>query len=100
MDPKVLAELKAIDAKNDYSNPRYMELLMPNFYKEHLCRLAEWPDGFNRTFAHLGRMAMVEIYTMMQGPSEFGIAGRLGQLGYQRSVERNKSTNIDDRSEV
>jgi proline iminopeptidase len=50
-----------------------MELLMPNFYQQHLCRLAEWPEPVNRSFKHLN----AEIYTMMQGPSEFGIAGRL-----------------------
>lgn len=75
MDPKVLEEIRAIEAKKDFTNPRYMELLIPNFYKEHLCRLDEWPDGFNRTMKH----ANGEIYTMMQGPSEFGIAGRLAQ---------------------
>lgn len=73
MKPEVLAEVKAIEAKKDFNNPRYMELLIPNFYHEHLCRLKEWPDGFNRSMKH-GNM---EIYTMMQGPSEFGISGRL-----------------------
>jgi proline iminopeptidase len=73
MDPAVLAEVRAIEAKGDFTNPRYMELLLPNFYKKHLCRLEEWPDGFNRTMKH----ANGTIYTMMQGPSEFGIAGRL-----------------------
>ncbi len=73
MDPKVLAEVKSIEAKGDFGNPRYMELLIPNFYNEHLCRLQEWPDAFNRTMKH----ANGEIYTMMQGPSEFGISGRL-----------------------
>jgi len=73
MDPKVLAEIRAMEAKGDFVNPRYMELLIPNFYKEHLCRLQEWPDGFNRSLKHVNG----EIYTMMQGPSEFGIAGRL-----------------------
>lgn len=73
MDPKVLAEIRALEAKKDFANPRYMELLIPNFYHEHLCRLKEWPDGFNRTMKH----ANGEIYTMMQGPSEFGISGRL-----------------------
>ena len=73
MDPGVLAELRAIEAKADFSNPRYMELLLPNFYKKHLCRLAEWPDPVNRTFKHANNA----IYTMMQGPSEFGIRGRL-----------------------
>jgi proline iminopeptidase len=73
MKPEVLAEIQAIEAKKDYSNPRYMELLLPNFYQEHLCRLKEWPDGFNRTMKHMNS----EIYTMMQGPSEFRVSGRL-----------------------
>jgi len=73
MKPEVLAEIRSIEAKKDFNNPRYMELLMPNFYHEHLCRLKEWPDGINRAFKH----ANSEIYTLMQGPSEFGISGRL-----------------------
>lgn len=75
MDPAVLAEVRAIEAKADFSNPRYMELLLPNFYKQHLCRLEEWPDGFNRAMKHVNG----EVYTMMQGPSEFGVGGRLAQ---------------------
>ncbi len=78
MDPNVLKEIKELEAKGDFSNPRYMELLIPNYYKQHICRLAEWPDAVNRTFAHLGSMKMpAQIYTIMQGPSEFGVAGRL-----------------------
>jgi proline iminopeptidase len=73
MKPEVLSEVKAIEAKKDFNNPRYMELLIPNFYHEHLCRLKEWPDGVNRAVKHVNG----EIYTMMQGPSEFGISGRL-----------------------
>lgn len=73
MKPEVLTEIKAMEVKGDFLNPRYMELLIPNFYKKHLCRLNPWPDGFNRSMKH----ANGEIYVMMQGPSEFGIAGRL-----------------------
>lgn len=80
MDPAVLKEIKAIEAKGDFDNPRYMELLMPNFYKQHICRLAEWPDAINRTFKHLGEAAVSsQVYTIMQGPSEFGISGRLAK---------------------
>ena len=68
-----MAEIKALEAKGDFANPRYMELLIPNFYKQHLCRLEEWPDGFNRTMKHANGV----VYTMMQGPSEFGVGGRL-----------------------
>jgi proline iminopeptidase len=75
MDPQVLQEIRDIEAKNDFSNPRYMELLIPHFYKEHICRMKEWPDGLNRAMKH----ANGEIYVMMQGPSEFGISGRLAK---------------------
>ena len=73
MDPKVLAEIRAIEAKGDFSNPRYMELLGPNFYNEHLCRLDPWPEPVSRSFANTNQT----IYVMMQGPSEFGIGGNL-----------------------
>jgi proline iminopeptidase len=75
LDPKVLEEVRAIEAKKDFANPRYMELLIPNFYEQHLCRFpaAEWPDPVNRAFKHSNQA----IYIMMQGPSEFGVAGKL-----------------------
>lgn len=73
MVPEVLAEIRALEAKKDFANPRYMELLIPNYYNEHICRLKEWPDGLNRAFKHANN----SIYTLMQGPSEFGISGRL-----------------------
>jgi proline iminopeptidase len=77
MDPAVLKEVRALEAKKDFANPRYMELLMPNFYAEHLCRFPvdQWPEPVNRSFKHLN----ATIYTMMQGPSEFGISGRLAK---------------------
>src|SRR5687767_5593585 len=73
MDPAVLAEIRAIEAKKDFANPRDMELLILHFYRKHLCRLEEWPNGFNRSGKHMNG----EIYVMMQGPSEFGVGGRL-----------------------
>src|SRR5215217_7063317 len=38
LDPQVLAQLQAIEAKKDFQNPKYMELLMPHFYTQHICR--------------------------------------------------------------
>ena len=75
MDQKVLAEVKALEAKKQYESPRYMELLIPHFYTEHLLRLPpdQWPDPVNRAFAHLNRA----IYVPMQGPSEMGASGKL-----------------------
>jgi len=73
MNPNVLAEIRAIESNKDFANPRYMELLIPNFYHEHICRLTTWPDALNRSFKHANNA----IYTQMQGPSEFGISGLL-----------------------
>ena len=88
MDPNVLAEVKALEAKKDYANPRYMELLIPNFYEQHLCRFpaAEWPDAINRTFKHLNS----SIYILMQGPSEFGISGRLAKWDRSKDLPQLK----------
>jgi proline iminopeptidase len=75
MDPKVLAEIKAIEARKDYGNPRYMELLIPHHYEKHLLRrpAAQWPDGMNRALKHVNN----DIYIPMQGPSELGASGKL-----------------------
>lgn len=75
MNPAVLLEVKALEAKKDFNNPRYMELLIPNFYQVHLCRLKVWPDALTRSMKHVNG----EVYTMMQGPSEFGVSGRLAK---------------------
>lgn len=77
MDPKVLAELNQIEAAKDFSNPRYMELLLPNFYEKHILRFPakDWPEPVNRSLAKLNQ----SLYVTMQGPSEFGISGKLEQ---------------------
>jgi proline iminopeptidase len=73
IDPKVLDTISHLEATNDFQNPKYFELLMPHFYKQHVCRLEEWPDPVNRALKHVNGA----VYTLMQGPSEFGIGGRL-----------------------
>jgi proline iminopeptidase len=73
MDPAVVKEIRELEAKGDYENPRYEALLIPNFYAKHICRLPEWPDAVNRTFAKLNK----KIYILMQGPSEFRSSGRI-----------------------
>ena len=75
MDTKVLAELNQIETAKDFSNPRYMELLLPNFYEKHILRFPakDWPEPVNRSLAKLNQ----SLYVTMQGPSEFGISGKL-----------------------
>ena len=75
MDPAVLKEVLAIEARKEYDSPRYMELLIPSFYTEHFLRLpfAEWPDPMLRSLARINKA----IYVPMQGPSEMGASGKL-----------------------
>ena len=90
MKPEILAEIKSIEARNDFNNPRYMELLLPNFYQEHICRLKEWPDGLNRSFKHVNN----DIYAMMQGPSEFGVGGRLTKWSVKNRLHEIKTPTL------
>jgi len=73
--PEALAEMRAIEARGDFENPRYMELLVPNYYVEHILRMpAEaWPEPVTRAFAHLNQ----KVYLPMQGPSEMTAGGKL-----------------------
>lgn len=75
MKPEVLSEVLELEEKEDFENPRYEERLMTNYYVEHVLRipLEDWPDPILRTFNHLNH----SVYTIMQGPSEFGIRGLL-----------------------
>lgn len=75
LPPEVLAEVREIEAKGDYSNPRYMELLLPNFYAKHVLRMpiGTWPEPVNRALSKTNQ----SLYVTMQGPSEFGVAGKL-----------------------
>jgi proline iminopeptidase len=75
MDPAVVKEVKELEAKGQYEAPRYMELLIPNFYVKHILHrpFDQWPDAVVRSFGKINK----SIYVTMQGPSEFGASGRL-----------------------
>ncbi|MGE0811880.1 MAG: proline iminopeptidase-family hydrolase [Vicinamibacterales bacterium] len=75
MPPDALAEIQKLEAAGKTEEPRYMELLVPNFYEQHILRMpaADWPDPVNRAFARVNR----SIYVLMQGPSEMGASGLL-----------------------
>lgn len=83
MDPAVLKEVLAIEARGDYANPRYEELLIPNFYTKHFLRMPpeQWPDPVLRGFSHINK----DIYVPMQGPSEMGASGKL--VNWDRSAD-------------
>jgi proline iminopeptidase len=75
MDPGGLAEIERLEATGEFTQPRYMELLMQHHYVQHVLRMPAdlWPDPVNRAFAKLN----YPLYTLMQGPSELGASGRL-----------------------
>ncbi len=90
LPPEVLKEVRALEAKGDFGNPRYSELLFTHYYTAHVLRrpLDEWPDPVNRAFAQLNP----NLYVTMQGPSEFGIVGDAKLKNWDRSKDLGKIT--------
>ncbi|ADB39371.1 proline iminopeptidase-family hydrolase [Spirosoma linguale] len=88
MDPAVVKEVNDIEARGAYTSPRYMELLLPNFYAKHICRLPldQWPEPMTRALNKTNQ----SLYVTMQGPSEFGIAGNL--VNWDRKADLPKIT--------
>ena len=85
LDSAVLAEIRELEAKEDYSNPRYEELVVTNYYPKHVLRmpLEEWPDPVNRAFANIN----LDMYVTMQGPSEFGVVGNAKLKNWDRKAD-------------
>jgi len=75
MDQAALKKIQQLEAAGKTEDPAYMELLIPNFYTQHILRIPadQWPDPVNRAFARLNR----KVYVPMQGPSELGASGKL-----------------------
>jgi len=87
LPPDVEATLRRHEEAGTTDNPEYAEACLV-FYKRHLCRLPEWPEEVERTFAKLEEDPTV--YHTMNGPSEFHVIGsirdwhstdRLSQIG-------------------
>jgi proline iminopeptidase len=89
---KILDTIRQIEAKNDFQNPKYMELLMPNFYAKHICRipLAEWPEPLTRSLNKMNQ----SLYVTMQGPSEFGIGGNLINWDVSKELPKIKTPTL------
>ena len=88
MDPKTLAEIRALEAAGRTDDPHYMELLMPSHYEKHILRMPadQWPDPVLRAMKHLNP----KVYVLMQGPSELGASGRLTH--WDRTADLDKIT--------
>ena len=88
MDQKQLAEVQKLEAEHRTDDPRYMAILGPMHYEQHVLRMPEsqWPEPVTRSFGHINQ----QIYTLMQGPSELGASGRL--LNWDRSKDLHRIT--------
>lgn len=71
MPPAIFKEIMDMEAKEDFDNPKYAELVTQYYYTKHVLRMPtkDWPESINRAFAHLNP----NIYVYMQGHSEFGM---------------------------
>ena len=86
MRKSLVDSLKGYEDKGLYKDSVYQRLVISEYYHQHLCRLAEWPDPVTRMFNHLSE----GIYVTMQGPSEFKTGGRL--ITWDRSKDLAKIT--------
>lgn len=83
MDQDVLTEIKHLEATGATDDPRYMDLLVPHHYEQHVLRrpAAEWPEEVLRAFQAINQ----SIYVPIQGPSELGAGGLL--LTWDRTAD-------------
>ena len=88
LPPEVHKEIKAMEAKEDFKNPRYSELVTQHYYTKHVLHLPldEWPEFINRSFSHMNP----NIYIYMQGHSEFGVTGNATLKGWDISERLNE----------
>jgi proline iminopeptidase len=88
MDQAQLAEVQRLEASGQTQDPRYMQILMPMHYEQHILRrpAEQWPEPVIRAFAHLNQ----HVYALMQGPSELGASGRL--VEWNRSADLHRIT--------
>jgi proline iminopeptidase len=85
MPKDILATIRSYEAKGDYTNPTYLQLIQENYYPQHILRMppATWPDPVKRAFAKLN----FPLYLQMQGPSEFGIVGNASLKNWNRKPD-------------
>src|SRR5215813_4216172 len=88
MNQAALTQILQLEKAGKYDDPRYEELLMQNFYVDHILRMPgdQWPDPVLRAFNKLNK----KIYIPMQGPSEMGASGKL--VAWDRTADLPKIT--------
>ncbi|MEO0789449.1 MAG: proline iminopeptidase-family hydrolase [Bacteroidota bacterium] len=74
---EVYQQILAFEEAEDFGNPEYLRIMEELHYPKHVLRMppGEWPITATNAFAHINP----DIYVPMQGPSEFGIRGKLAE---------------------
>jgi len=63
--------LEKYEAKREYDEPEYQEVMHKYFYVKHMCRLEPWPEPFARAIQHMN----IEVFNTIHGPDEFVATG-------------------------
>ncbi len=90
MPPEILTQIKGYEARKDYENPKYTDLVMNYYYTKHLYHapLKDWPEILFKIFEGINR----QIYVHMQGPSEFGCPPEATLYNWDRKSDLSKIT--------
>jgi proline iminopeptidase len=70
--PEIRQTIREHEKSGFTACPEYQAAIL-GFYRKHVCRLAPWPAGLERSFAEAG----YDVYNTMNGPSEFTVTGTL-----------------------
>jgi proline iminopeptidase len=70
--PETRRVIREHEANGFTACPEYQAAIL-GFYRKHVCRLDPWPAGLERSYAEAG----FDVYTTMNGPSEFTVTGTL-----------------------
>jgi len=69
---EIVEILTRYEQEGDFENPEYLKAVQV-FYRQHLCRLPEWPKELLYTMEHTSR----PVYHTMNGPNEFTTIGNI-----------------------
>ncbi|MGB1806135.1 MAG: proline iminopeptidase-family hydrolase [Flavobacteriaceae bacterium] len=90
LDPAILAEIRQYEKNDDYTNPKYLDLVANHYYPKHVLRLPldQWPDPVLRSLNNIN----YNMYLHMQGPSEMGVVGDATLKNWDRKSDLPKIT--------
>ena len=85
MDPEALAGILKLEKEGRTDDPKYMDLLLAHFYTKHILRMPpdQWPEPVKQAFSGMNET----MYTLMQGPSELGLSGRLAHWDVSQQLK-------------